>query len=104
MRIPFAVPRLRVKGVPAETDQRRSRLALPRNLKLQSQVKRLRPLLLATSLVAGSVGFGEEPTESASGTPGETPERQGTLRLHFRGAPLEMILDYLSEAAGFIIS
>ncbi|MCI0539033.1 MAG: hypothetical protein L0Z50_27820 [Verrucomicrobiales bacterium] len=27
----------------------------------------------------------------------------GTLRLNFRGVPIEMVLDYLSDAAGFII-
>ncbi|MHB9008727.1 MAG: secretin N-terminal domain-containing protein, partial [Limisphaerales bacterium] len=30
-------------------------------------------------------------------------EGESGLRLNFRGAPLEMVLDYLSEAAGFII-
>jgi len=30
-------------------------------------------------------------------------EGEKGLRLNFRGAPLELVLDYLSEAAGFII-
>lgn len=32
-----------------------------------------------------------------------TPEADKTLRLNFRGVPLEMVLDYLSDAAGFTI-
>ncbi|HVY71577.1 MAG TPA: secretin N-terminal domain-containing protein [Verrucomicrobiae bacterium] len=31
------------------------------------------------------------------------PLENGMLRLNFRGVPLDMVLDYLSEAAGFII-
>lgn len=38
------------------------------------------------------------PDPAASG-----PDNERTLRLNFRGAPLELVLDYLSEAAGFII-
>ena len=36
----------------------------------------------------------------------ETPANNGTdaLRLNFRGAPLSLVLDYLSDAAGFIIN
>jgi general secretion pathway protein D len=56
------------------------------------------------------------PTPAATATmPATSPEPEATvvsvanaadpnaLRLHFRGAPLESVLDYLSDAAGFII-
>src|SRR6185369_8451330 len=33
-----------------------------------------------------------------------TPLPEGALRMNFRGAPLNLILDYLSDAAGFIIN
>src|SRR5439155_7118154 len=41
-------------------------------------------------------------------TPDETSTKNGSepekgLRLNFRGVPLEMVLNYLSDAAGFII-
>lgn len=54
-------------------------------------------------------------TDSVNETPAADPAPQATppvrlvadgekgLRLNFRGAPLEMVLNYLSEAAGFII-
>jgi len=36
--------------------------------------------------------------------PGRTrPEQAGSLRFNFRGAPLETVLNYLSEAAGYVI-
>jgi general secretion pathway protein D len=44
---------------------------------------------------------GDTPVPDAVGT--ATSERDPALRLNFRGAPLEMVLNYLSEAAGFII-
>lgn len=40
---------------------------------------------------------------AAASTPPAAADTEKTLRLNFRGAPLEMVLDYLSEAAGFII-
>src|SRR5213593_1430291 len=52
---------------------------------------------------------GDQPTPS----PGKAPDQNATaqtagdaqklLRLNFRGVPLEMVLNYLSDAAGFII-
>lgn len=39
----------------------------------------------------------------SSEMPDTTPADPDALRLHFRGAPLESVLDYLSDAAGFII-
>src|ERR1041384_2959205 len=43
--------------------------------------------------------------QTAPGTPA-TPVGEGDkgLRLNFRGVPLEMVLNYLSDAAGFIIN
>lgn len=35
--------------------------------------------------------------------PAPRPSEERNLRLNFRGAPLDLVLDYLSEAAGFII-
>jgi general secretion pathway protein D len=39
----------------------------------------------------------------ASAVSAANPADPDALRLHFRGAPLESVLDYLSDAAGFII-
>src|SRR5689334_13181399 len=39
----------------------------------------------------------------ASTAPSNEADADGQLRLNFRGAPLETVLNYLSEAAGFII-
>lgn len=48
------------------------------------------------------------PVPSPATTPTATPARtfddgEKGLRMNFRGVPLEMVLDYLSDAAGFII-
>src|SRR5262245_58696977 len=43
-----------------------------------------------------------KPTTAANAAPA-TPEAEKTLRLNFRGVPLEMVLDYLSDAAGFTV-
>ncbi|MCX8109019.1 MAG: hypothetical protein N3G20_09470 [Verrucomicrobiae bacterium] len=53
---------------------------------------------LDASAVAGNDG---STTNSSSETAATDGER--TLRLNFRNAPLELVLNYLSEAAGFII-
>ncbi len=42
-----------------------------------------------------------KPADAKPDSPSTTPDRP--LRLNFRNAPLEMVLSYLSEAAGFII-
>jgi general secretion pathway protein D len=46
-----------------------------------------------------------EPTTGAASSESAAPVKPGEkgLRLNFRGVPLEMVLNYLSEAAGFII-
>ncbi len=41
--------------------------------------------------------------ERAQSFPAPTTEEGGELRLNFRNAPLDMVLEYLSEAAGFTI-
>lgn len=43
------------------------------------------------------------PTTNGTAAPEATPANPDALRLNFRGAPLELVLNYLSEAAGFII-
>jgi type II secretory pathway component GspD/PulD (secretin) len=48
----------------------------------------------------------EKPSETATTdtvAAAEAPAGDDELRLNFRGAPLEMVLDYLSKAAGFTI-
>ncbi len=41
--------------------------------------------------------------QEATATPDQAPDGEHNLRFNFRGAPLESVLNYLSEAAGFII-
>ena len=43
------------------------------------------------------------PARGAAGLPAASTADANDLRLHFRGAPLDSVLDYLSDAAGFII-
>ena len=55
---------------------------------------------------AGDTGT-KSPVESltpAAGPAGKPTQPGDTLRLNFRGAPLKLVLDYFSEAAGFIIN
>lgn len=52
----------------------------------------------------GAPSAARAPAREGAGTPpAGTSETERNLRLNFRGAPLEMVLDYLSEAASFII-
>ena len=73
----------------------------------------LHVVVLGTGLLLNPT-WGQETTEKRTETPqaGEPsnarpapgPNRQEEgLRLNFRGVPLEMVLDYLSDAAGFVI-
>src|SRR5688572_11187661 len=39
----------------------------------------------------------------AAASPAPVSREQGTLRFNFRNAPLETVLNYMSEAAGYII-
>ncbi|MBP7141872.1 MAG: hypothetical protein KBA71_08180, partial [Opitutaceae bacterium] len=75
---------------------------------LPSQSLRLATLLLA---LACSVG-GQTPATPAAAPaatrtgdvpPGPSYPQDGTLRFNFRGAPLENVLNYMSDAAGFVI-
>jgi hypothetical protein len=52
--------------------------------------------------VADAVGLAPAET-SAPNAPVLLPNGEPGLRLNFRGVPLDLVLNYLSEAAGFII-
>ena len=54
--------------------------------------------VLATN---GAVVQNSSPAPAASASP--SPAGSDELRLNFRGVPLEMVLNYLSDAAGFVI-
>jgi general secretion pathway protein D len=54
---------------------------------------------------AASTAASQDSTETkAAEQPEEEPLPPGMLRLNFRGVSLDQVLDYLSEAAGFIIN
>lgn len=52
---------------------------------------------------APSEGIERAPAEETLPAPSQPPPGDGLVRLNFRGAPLDMVLNHLSEAAGFII-
>lgn len=58
------------------------------------------PPLAAANKVAPETST--SPSDKAEAAPAE-PTPEGMLKLNFRSAPLDIVLDYLSEAAGFII-
>ena len=63
-----------------------------------------KPLLACLTLAVAFPALAQdaaEPAAPATAAPASDAERP--LRLNFRGVPLEMILNYLSEAAGFTI-
>lgn len=73
-------------------------------------MKTSKTLLLAAAWLAWAAPVraqetpGAPETKTAETKPaGETRPAPGELRLNFRNAPLDMVLDYLSEAAGFTI-
>jgi general secretion pathway protein D len=58
------------------------------------------------AIPAPSAGKGmpaASPAPQAPAAPTASATNANALRMHFRGAPLESVLDYLSDAAGFII-
>ncbi|MSU36725.1 MAG: hypothetical protein EXS36_16835, partial [Pedosphaera sp.] len=55
----------------------------------------------ATAVSAAAEKPDSKVADTKPDSPPTTPEKP--LRLNFRNAPLEMVLNYLSEAAGFII-
>lgn len=72
------------------------------------------PLLLTLTLAGGALVHAQAPAAAAPDAPPapesapaatERPARDTSagLRFNFRGAPLETVLNYLSEAAGFVI-
>ncbi len=56
----------------------------------------------ASSEVTGTATNSQADTNSLAATPVES--LNGELRLNFRNAPLNLVLDYLSDAAGFVIN
>ncbi len=73
------------------------------------------PLLLSLTLSGGALLHAQAPAAPAPGEAPRAPEAapaaserpardtSAGLRFNFRGAPLETVLNYLSEAAGFVI-
>ncbi len=57
---------------------------------------------LTFALLAAGARAQDAATPPAADTPAANA-RPGTLRFNFRGAPLETVLNYMSEAAGFVI-
>jgi general secretion pathway protein D len=51
-----------------------------------------------------TISGGKSPAAKAAASPAAKPKEEATLRLNFRGAPLETVLNYLSDAAGFTIN
>lgn len=62
-------------------------------------------VLLPARLSAQQPASTETPGTAVTTTnaPASAPDPHGLLRLNFRNAPLELVLNYLSEAAGYII-
>lgn len=66
----------------------------------------MKTTFVTPTLCLGLVLFalGASAQEAAAPVPSRpSREEPGTLRFNFRGAPLETVLNYLSEAAGFVI-
>lgn len=68
----------------------------------------LLPLTLAASVALAPAALrAQTPPASSPATPAASetaqPTPPGQLRFNFRGAPLETVLEYLSDAAGFVI-
>ena len=59
--------------------------------------------LAALALLAPGLPAQEAAAPAAPPAPASAPSAGGGLRFNFRGAPLETVLNYLSEAAGFVI-
>jgi len=60
------------------------------------------PTAAATPETTATMSADNSTSEAPAGPAANAPD-PNMLRLHFRGAPLESVLDYLSDAAGFII-
>jgi general secretion pathway protein D len=58
----------------------------------------------AQTPAADAGGTNQAPAGTEAASTDSAPLPEGTLRMNFRGAPLNLILDYLSDAAGFIIN
>ncbi len=57
----------------------------------------------APPATTNAVPLTQSPPPSVPPSPPPTPLPPGMLRMNFRNAPLELVLDYLSEAAGYTI-
>ena len=62
------------------------------------------PALWVALAALSAAAFAQAPAPATppAGAPAKAPA-PGTLRFNFRGAPLETVLNYMSEAAGFVI-
>jgi len=71
----------------------------------EKEAPEARPTKIQADTPAAPAATEEKPTAPSvsKGNSDATTETNDKLRLNFRGVPLEMVLDYLSEAAGFII-
>src|SRR5207247_8601879 len=72
------------------------------------KANRLLPILIAASVLTTAVAQNADSTTNADTKSARTnavpaSDSEKGLRLNFRGVPLDMVLNYLSEAAGFII-
>ncbi len=92
---PEAPPEAVAEPVPPPQPENADRLAPAERTRGPREVPAPRP---------GGPSTARAPAREVTGTPpAGTSETERNLRLNFRGAPLELVLDYLSEAAGFII-
>lgn len=67
-------------------------------------LSRLRQRMAASqNTPAGNSFQSNTPSPSSTTTPGILPSPSGDIRLNFKEAPLSQVLNYLSEAAGFVI-
>src|SRR5262252_6095693 len=58
----------------------------------------------ATNAAATNAASPAEPAAAPDTAAPSNGKSDGGLRLNFRGAPLNLVLDYLSDAAGFVIN
>src|SRR5215471_12683212 len=63
----------------------------------------VRVIILSLMVFALETNQSPAAAESFTDTIEASSGKGKTIRLNFRGVPLEMVLDYLSEAAGFTI-
>ncbi|MCI0744401.1 MAG: hypothetical protein L0Y58_03245, partial [Verrucomicrobia subdivision 3 bacterium] len=69
---------------------------------MKTMIRFILVLSLCAGIAANAQQDVQQPTEAAAAAPVSSSDTN-KLRLNFRGVPLDMVLNYLSEAAGFII-